>query len=337
MPTSSSTSRTSSRLEWQHTGTRHSSPPHAARSIRLTVWPLLVITLAWSRSATSCAPRRCRRGLLPLYRAHPVRAWREGPSQQHRVPAQRAVRRSASATRHLGEFQSPARGARLQRRAPGRRLAGADRACSTGTSPRPTANRSIAGLSVHGMDGARLYDADPLAALRSSASTTCRRCSVQTLLYIENRELLSPVRPARQPGDRVGPHGQGEPALHRHQARPAGCRCRAAARFAIQLEKYRHSPNGRTNSPLDKLRQVAGASLRRTATAPTRANGGARSWSTTSTPRRSPRRRLRRDQRPRRRALRLVRARSDDVKTRARRRPDTRPTRCAPTSTRWRC
>src|SRR6185369_17592150 len=32
--------------------------------------------------------------------------------------------------------------------------------------------------------------------------------------------------------------------------------------LAIQLEKYRHSPNGRTNSPLDKLRQVAGASLK---------------------------------------------------------------------------
>ena len=32
--------------------------------------------------------------------------------------------------------------------------------------------------------------------------------------------------------------------------------------LAVQLEKFRHSPNGRTESPLEKLRQLIGASLK---------------------------------------------------------------------------
>ena len=32
--------------------------------------------------------------------------------------------------------------------------------------------------------------------------------------------------------------------------------------LAVQLEKFRHSPNGRTDTPAEKLRQVIGASLK---------------------------------------------------------------------------
>jgi hypothetical protein len=32
--------------------------------------------------------------------------------------------------------------------------------------------------------------------------------------------------------------------------------------LAVQLEKFRHSPNGRTDTPIEKLRQIVGASLK---------------------------------------------------------------------------
>jgi membrane peptidoglycan carboxypeptidase len=86
---------------------------------------------------------------------------------------------------------------------------------------------------------------------------------VQSLLFIENRELLDPKYPRRNPAvewDRfskavfdktlssVGLGGEG---------RVAG-----GSTLATQIEKYRHSPEGRTSSLGDKLIQMASATLR---------------------------------------------------------------------------
>ena len=64
-----------------------------------------------------------------------------------------------------------------------------------------------------------------------------------------------------QPGDRLGRFGRAvaDQALHvvnRHQARPGG------STLATQIEKFRHSPEGRTATPPEKLRQIASASVR---------------------------------------------------------------------------
>jgi membrane peptidoglycan carboxypeptidase len=83
---------------------------------------------------------------------------------------------------------------------------------------------------------------------------------VRSLLFIENRELLDPRYPQRNPAvewDRLG-----HAALHQAlrllmPGRPPG-----GSTLATQMEKYRHSPGGRTESMREKVRQMASASLR---------------------------------------------------------------------------
>ena len=84
---------------------------------------------------------------------------------------------------------------------------------------------------------------------------------VRTLLFIENRELLDPRYPRRNPAvewDRLG-----QAVLDRMlrivkpQHATAG-----GSTLATQLEKFRHSPGGRTATPAEKLRQMVSASLR---------------------------------------------------------------------------
>ena len=81
------------------------------------------------------------------------------------------------------------------------------------------------------------------------------------LLYIENRELLNPRRPKLNPAvewDRLV-RSVGDLALREisPDRTVAG-----GSTLATQIEKYRHSPEGRTSSPREKLRQMASASIR---------------------------------------------------------------------------
>lgn len=84
---------------------------------------------------------------------------------------------------------------------------------------------------------------------------------VKSLLFIENRELLDATYPTRNPAVdwvRLG-KAAWEQALHGFSPdhKSAG-----GSTLATQIEKYRHSPEGRTASPSEKLRQMASASLR---------------------------------------------------------------------------
>ncbi len=84
---------------------------------------------------------------------------------------------------------------------------------------------------------------------------------VDALLFIENRELLDPRFPMRNPAvewDRFGKAvvDQGlRRVIDSHTA--AG-----GSTLATQIEKFRHSPEGRTSSGEEKLRQMASASVR---------------------------------------------------------------------------
>jgi len=84
---------------------------------------------------------------------------------------------------------------------------------------------------------------------------------VDALLFIENRELLDeryPMRNAAIEWDRLG-RAAADRALRLvgdAHASPGG------STLATQIEKYRHSPEGRTESVQEKLRQMASASLR---------------------------------------------------------------------------
>lgn len=87
------------------------------------------------------------------------------------------------------------------------------------------------------------------------------RLLVDTLLFIEDRELLTTRYPLRNPvfdWSRLV-RAISDQVLHvfdkSHQTP-------GASTLVTQIEKYRHSPEGRTASPQEKLRQMASASVR---------------------------------------------------------------------------
>lgn len=84
---------------------------------------------------------------------------------------------------------------------------------------------------------------------------------VDSLLYIENRSLLQQDSPTRNPTVEWGRLGKAlldkSVNLFTPGYRPAG-----ASTLATQIEKYRHSPGGRTASEQEKLRQMLSASVR---------------------------------------------------------------------------
>jgi membrane peptidoglycan carboxypeptidase len=84
---------------------------------------------------------------------------------------------------------------------------------------------------------------------------------VQTLLYIENRELLDERYPCRNPAVEWDRFAKAlvdigiQKVIKSHKAV-------GGSTMATQLEKYRHSPEGRTSEGKDKIQQMASASLR---------------------------------------------------------------------------
>ncbi|HRO60639.1 MAG TPA: transglycosylase domain-containing protein [Burkholderiaceae bacterium] len=83
----------------------------------------------------------------------------------------------------------------------------------------------------------------------------------RTLLFIENRELLDDAWPTRNPAiewDRLA-KAVVDQAL---QLVDDGRSAHGGSTLATQIEKYRHSPEGRTMSAVEKLRQMASATLR---------------------------------------------------------------------------
>jgi len=84
---------------------------------------------------------------------------------------------------------------------------------------------------------------------------------VSSLLYVENQNLLNPEYPMMNPAldwRRLSRAvlDQGIKLANRHHDTPGG------STLATQIEKYRHSPQGKTQSVSEKFRQMASASLR---------------------------------------------------------------------------
>ncbi|HEX2013059.1 MAG TPA: transglycosylase domain-containing protein, partial [Roseateles sp.] len=84
---------------------------------------------------------------------------------------------------------------------------------------------------------------------------------VRSLLFIEDRHLLDEDEPRRNPA--LDPERLTKAALLQLQRRlDAGAPSAGGSTLATQIEKYRHSPQGRTGSVGEKLRQMASASQR---------------------------------------------------------------------------
>ncbi|MEQ1438592.1 transglycosylase domain-containing protein [Fontimonas sp. SYSU GA230001] len=124
----------------------------------------------------------------------------------------------------------------------------------------PYHEKSAAGLSLLDRRGTPLYAAwYPLRQYADFGAIPPRL--VASLLHIENRGLLDDDRPTRNPAIDWGRLSRAvlDQLLSRfdpERATPGG------STLATQIEKYRHSPGGRTDSPAEKLRQMASASVR---------------------------------------------------------------------------
>lgn len=124
----------------------------------------------------------------------------------------------------------------------------------------PFREKAGAGLTVRDCAGGALYSVRyPERAYAGFDAVP--RLLVDSLLFIENRELLSNREPTKNPAvewDRFIRAGlqQVEHRLGRRQQTSGG------STLATQIEKYRHSPEGRTDSGEEKLRQMVSASLR---------------------------------------------------------------------------
>lgn len=84
---------------------------------------------------------------------------------------------------------------------------------------------------------------------------------VDALLFVEDRDLLDGQQPTRNPAiewDRLAKAVVDQAWRMVDGAHPA----HGGSTLATQIEKYRHSPDGRTESATEKLRQMASASLR---------------------------------------------------------------------------
>ena len=124
----------------------------------------------------------------------------------------------------------------------------------------PYHEKDQTGLSLLDSDGKPLYQAlHPTRVYHHFDEIP--KVLVDSLLYIENRELLTEQYPTRNPAvewDRLAEAlmEKGISLIDTHRNVPGG------STLPTQIEKYRHSSEGLTSSMSEKLRQMATASLR---------------------------------------------------------------------------
>ena len=124
----------------------------------------------------------------------------------------------------------------------------------------PYSEKIQAGLSITDCSGAPLYHYNYPQQLYSDFASI-PPVVVQSLLFIENRDLLDPAQPLANPAVdwprfAMAAWSQVAKLLHLPGQSAGG------STLATQLEKYRHSPDGLTVSGSEKLRQMVSASVR---------------------------------------------------------------------------
>ena len=128
-----------------------------------------------------------------------------------------------------------------------------------GISP-PYPEAPAAGLEVRGSDGSALFRYGQ-AEFLFDKTEAIPPLLVKTLLFLENRDLNNPATPWQNPvieWDRTLKAAM----LYVGSKLNLPVPVQGGSTLAVQLEKFRHSPHGRTDTPLEKLRQIIGASLK---------------------------------------------------------------------------
>ncbi|MBM4263714.1 MAG: hypothetical protein FJ145_20095 [Deltaproteobacteria bacterium] len=132
---------------------------------------------------------------------------------------------------------------------------------SLGIAP-PVRESTTAGLKIRSADGKPLYDFGERDRGRHFETfEAVPPLLVNTLLFIENRELEGQHQANGHPAIEWSRLAK---ALLSYSGGKLGLPTppEGGSTLAVQLEKFRHSPAGRTGSPTEKLRQLVAASLK---------------------------------------------------------------------------
>lgn len=124
----------------------------------------------------------------------------------------------------------------------------------------PYREKNQAGLSIFDTNGLTLYRARFPARIYERFEAV-PPLLVNSLLYIENRELLDTAHPRKNPAVEWMRLGQAVIDKAIQTIRPDHD-VPGGSTLATQIEKYRHSPDGLTLTVEDKLQQMASASVR---------------------------------------------------------------------------
>lgn len=120
--------------------------------------------------------------------------------------------------------------------------------------------KSQAGLKIFSEEGLSLFDAQYPERVYSRFESI-PPLIINTLIFIENRELLDSRSPYRNPAVEWDRLMKALIEKEKNVLSP-GHRFAGGSPLATQLEKFRHSPDGRTATAREKLRQMVSASLR---------------------------------------------------------------------------
>jgi membrane peptidoglycan carboxypeptidase len=120
--------------------------------------------------------------------------------------------------------------------------------------------KNQAGLKVVSHDGQILFDARYPERVYDRFESI-PPLIINTLLFIENRELLDSRSPVRNPAVEWDRLAKAVIDKGINILRPSH-RCAGGSSLATQLEKFRHSPDGRTATAREKLKQIVSASFR---------------------------------------------------------------------------
>jgi membrane peptidoglycan carboxypeptidase len=134
-----------------------------------------------------------------------------------------------------------------------------ERAAKWGIRP-PYSEPNSTKLTIHGKDGEPLFQA-PVVAHYFNSFEEIPALAVKSLLLIENRELNEPAEDTTNPvvdWDRLAKAA----LLYAGNKLGLPLSVEGGSTLATQMEKYRHSYEGRTESILAKLRQMTDASLK---------------------------------------------------------------------------
>lgn len=219
----------------------------------LTAAAVVALCTSYEFQSSALAAR-----LLASYSARLSFQVETGPSTRVAFPTDGPFDRRRGYTR-IPEFEGRLRAAGLEVGAQARLSPELARLFDRGIAP-PYREALVTGLLVRGSGGETLYDARPTDRTFASFQEVPPLVE-KTLLFMEDRDLLRPRDARNNPAVNWSRLAKAT-LLYAGVKLGLPLSVQGGSTLATQLEKFRHSREGRTDSVGDKLRQIAAASLK---------------------------------------------------------------------------